>query len=78
MFSSDLKKKIKFESKTGFTYALELTSKAYFLKQNIIEIPSIWKEAENRKSNFKIFRWIPYYVYWFLYSVIKKIVHKKN
>ena len=71
MFSLNLKKKIKFESRTGFTYALELTTKAYFLKQKIIEIPSVWKETENRKSNFKIFKWIPYYIYWFLYSAIK-------
>jgi len=68
MFSSSLKNKIKFNSTTGFTYALELVAKSYFLKSNIVEIPSTWIEINNRKSNFKILKWIPYYIYWLLYS----------
>ena len=73
MFSSSLKNKIKLKSSTGFTFALELTAKSYFLESKIIEIPSIWIEIKNRKSNFKVARWIPYYIYWLLYSVKKNI-----
>ena len=72
MFSRNLKEKIKFESTKGFTFALELTAKSYFLKSKICEIPSTWIEAPNRKSNFKILKWIPYYIYWLIYSVAKK------
>ena len=71
MFSANLKDKIKFESKMGFTFALELVSKSYFLKLKIVEIPSTWIEIKNRKSNFKILKWIPYYIYWLLYSMTK-------
>tara|TARA_B100000029_G_scaffold514779_1_gene618969 strand:+ start:2380 stop:3108 length:729 start_codon:yes stop_codon:yes gene_type:complete len=71
MFSKNLKKKINFESSAGFTFALELTIKAHLLKHKIIEIPSIWTENKNRKSNFKIFKWLPYYIYWLLYSIKK-------
>ena len=71
MFSANLKDKIKFDSTTGFTFALELVAKSYFLKLKIIEIPSTWVEIKNRKSNFKILKWIPYYIYWLLYSMIK-------
>ena len=73
MFSSDLKNKIKFESTTGFTFALELVAKSYFLKRKIIEIPSRWVEIENRKSNFKMLKWIPFYIYWLIYSFIRNI-----
>ena len=55
MFSADVKNKIKLESTTGFTYALELTAKSYLLKLKIVEIPSVWIEVKNRKSNFKIY-----------------------
>ena len=55
----------------GFTFALELVSKSYFLKLKIVEIPSTWIEIKNRKSNFKILKWIPYYIYWLLYSMTK-------
>ena len=42
-----------------------------FLKLKIIEIPSTWIEIKNRKSNFKMLKWIPYYIYWLLYSMFK-------
>ena len=71
MFSKNLKDKIKFESTKGFTFALELTAKSYLLNFKIIEIPSIWIEVKNRKSNFKMLKWIPYYIYWLLYSMVK-------
>ena len=71
MFSASLKNKIKLNSTTGFTFALELTIKSYLLNLKIIEIPSIWIEAKNRKSNFKMLKWIPYYIYWLLYSMVK-------
>tara|TARA_B100000315_G_scaffold211830_1_gene208864 strand:+ start:5484 stop:6206 length:723 start_codon:yes stop_codon:yes gene_type:complete len=76
MFSASLKNKIKFDSTTGFTFALELVAKSYFLKLKIIEIPSTWIEIKNRKSNFKMLKWIPYYIYWLLYSMIKNCIMK--
>ena len=76
MFSASLKNKIKLNSTTGFTFALELTIKSYLLNLKIIEIPSIWIEAKNRKSNFKVFKWLPYYIYWLLFSIIKNGILK--
>ena len=76
MFSKNLKEKINFDSTKGFTFALELTTKSYLLNLKIIEIPSIWVEAENRKSNFKLLKWVPYYIYWFIYSLIKNIFQR--
>ena len=76
MFSRNLKEKINLDSTTGFTYALELTAKAYFLKLKITEIPSIWIETKNRKSSFKIFKWLPYYIYWLIYSLVNSYIFK--
>jgi len=76
MFSKNLKEKINLDSTMGFTFALELTAKAYFLKLKITEIPSIWIEAKNRKSNFKIFKWLPYYIYWLIYSLVNGYIFK--
>ena len=73
MFSASLKNKIKLNSTTGFTFALELTTKSYLSNLKIIEIPSIWIEAKNRKSNFKVYKWLPYYIYWLVYSIIKNL-----
>lgn len=76
MFSKNLKEKINLDSTAGFTYALELTAKAYFLKLKITEIPSIWIETKNRKSSFKVFRWLPYYIYWLIYSLVNSYIFK--
>jgi len=73
MFSASLKDKIKLDSTTGFTFALELTTKSYLSNLKIIEIPSIWIETKNRKSNFKVYKWLPYYIYWLMYSMIKNL-----
>ena len=73
MFSANLKDKIKLDSTTGFTFAMELTTKSYILNLKIIEIPSVWIETKNRKSNFKIFKWLPYFIYWLIYSMIKNL-----
>ena len=73
MFSSNLRNKIKLDSTTGFTFALELTTKSYLLNLKIAEVPSIWIETKNRKSNFKVYKWLPYYIYWLMYSIIKNL-----
>ena len=74
MFSANLKNKIKLDSTTGFTFALELTTKSYLSNFKIIEIPSVWIETKNRKTNFKIYKWLPYYIYWLIYSVIRNFI----
>ena len=76
MFSASVKDKIKFDSTTGFTFALELVVKSYFLSLKIVEIPSTWIEVKNRKSNFKVLKWIPYYIYWLFYSTVRSYTFK--
>ena len=77
MFSSNVKNKIKLESKIGFTFALELVTKSYLLKLKIIEIPSSWIEVKNRKSNFKVFKWLPHYIYWLIFAIVKNLLKSK-
>ena len=74
MFSVDLKNKIKLVSTTGFTFALELTIKSYLSNHKIIEIPSRWIESKNRKSNFKMYKWISYYIYWLIYAITRNLI----
>ena len=77
MFSKDLKNTVKLESKTGFTFALEMVVKSYMLNLKIIEIPSSWIEVKNRKSNFKVLKWLPNYLYWLIYAIMKNLFRFK-
>ncbi len=74
MFKIEILKNIEIKSKKGFSFALELTIKSYLNKNKILEIPAVWNELPNRKSNFKILRWMPYYFYWFIYAFLKNRV----
>ena len=71
MFSKNLKDKIKLKSTTGFTYAMELTTKSYLFNFKVVEIPSIWIDETGRKSNFKVLKWLRFYIYWMLYALLK-------
>ena len=57
------------ESKGGFEIALELTVKAWKGGWNIGELPSSWKERSGGKSNFKLWKWLPHYLKWYLYAM---------
>jgi len=72
-FKRKILKKIKFKSKIGFTYAIELVIKSYFAGYKIKEIPCVWKDISGRKSNFKIIEWLPHYSYWIYFIIIKYI-----
>jgi len=71
MFRRSILNSVKLKSNVGFTYALELTIKSYKKKFRIIEVPSIWIDLEGRKSKFKLYRWLPSYIYLLLYAIIR-------
>ena len=77
-FRRKLLEEIKFESKVGFTYAIELTIKTNYLKKKIIEIPSVWRDNENRKINFKTLKWLPHYLYWAYRALIYQLKTYSN
>lgn len=61
----------KIESKHGFELALELTVKAYLAEEKLLEIPIVWKERTVGASRFKLLRWLPSYLYWYFFTIIK-------
>jgi len=69
LFSKKLINKHLIESKNGFACSLELLVKAKKNNFKIIEIPSIWIERNDRKSNFKILKWSKNYLKWFFIAI---------
>lgn len=55
------------ESAYGFEMGLELVSKARRLRLPIAEIPTIWIERSSGVSNFKLRKWLPHYIAWFVF-----------
>ena len=63
--------RIKIESTGGFEYSLEIVVKAHRLGYKIKEIPTVWRDREEGKSHFKLWRWLPNYVQSYL-CIFKK------
>jgi glycosyltransferase involved in cell wall biosynthesis len=74
LFSKKVLKDYSIESKIGFTYSIELLVKASKDGLKISEIPSKWNERNIGESNFKVFKWINSYLYWYLYAIKNKLL----
>lgn len=75
MYRKSMLQEIKIESCGGFEIGMEITVKAYIQGYKITEVPSIWVERKAGKSNFKLWRWLPRYIYWYcwcLFNLYKK------
>jgi len=71
MYRASIFKDIQIESTGGFEYSLEIILKAWKKGYAIAEIPTVWKDREEGKSNFKLLSWLPNYVMWYMTAVPK-------
>ncbi len=60
------------ESDAGFCLALELTVKAHFAGGRVEEVPATWFDRTTGQSRFKLFRWLPKYMRWYLWAVRRR------
>jgi len=78
LFSRKLLNEINIESKVGFAYSLELLAKCNRLKYKISEIPAQWEERSEGSSRFKVFKWLPQYLKWYIYGLSTTWLRKKK
>ena len=57
------------DSRDGFEIGIELTAKAKRKNLSVAEIPTTWIDRSYRESKFKLAKWIPKYVSWYLYGL---------
>lgn len=71
IYDKNFLKMITIESRYGFELGLELVTKAKQLKLKIAEIPTIWIERSEGKSNFPLLKSVPRYLYWYLKALMR-------
>jgi dolichol-phosphate mannosyltransferase len=54
------------ESEAGFELALELTVRATLGGRVVAEVPTTWRDRTAGTSNFRLRRWLPHYLRWYL------------
>lgn len=56
------------ESSQGFVLGLELTVKAHFGGGRVEEVPAVWVDRAAGSSRFRLARWLPHYLKWYLWA----------
>ena len=65
LYSRRLLEATHIESQAGFELALELTVKATLAGRRVAEVPTTWRDRTAGESNFKLRRWLPFYLHWY-------------
>ena len=78
LFSRKLLNEVNVESIVGFAYSLELLVKCNRLNYAISEIPAQWEERSEGSSRFKVFKWLPQYLRWYIYGLSTTWLRKKK
>jgi glycosyltransferase involved in cell wall biosynthesis len=65
LYSRRLLEATPIESQAGFELALELTVKATLAGRRVAEVPTTWRDRTAGESNFKLRRWLPFYLHWY-------------
>ena len=78
LFSRKILDEIKIESKVGFAYSLEILVKCNRLNYKITEIPAQWEERSEGSSRFKIIKWLPQYLKWYIYGLSTTWLKRKK
>jgi dolichol-phosphate mannosyltransferase len=68
LFSRRVIDTIAIESDRGFCYSIELLVKSHRLGWRIAEVPARWFEREHGASRFRLLKWLPAYLRWYLYA----------
>ncbi len=71
MYRKNIFDKIKIESDGGFEYSLEIIAKAHRLGYTISELPATWRDRTEGRSKFKLIKWLPKYLRWYLSLIYK-------
>ncbi len=67
-YSTDFVRGVGIHSRDGFEIGLELTAKARRMRMPVAEIPTIWLDRQAGVSNFRVAKWIPSYLRWYLFA----------
>jgi glycosyltransferase involved in cell wall biosynthesis len=56
------------ESNGGFEVAMEITVKAFRDGKKIVELPTTWMDRTAGEAKFKMWKWLPSYLRWYVYA----------
>ena len=73
LYDAEMLNTLNLESEGGFEISLEITVKAFLAGFRIAELPTVWRDRAHGESRFRLWRWMPYYLRWYLHAFRRKI-----
>ena len=55
-----------------FEIGIEILVKTHVLNFAITEVPTIWKDRYAGTSKFKLWKWLPNYLKWYFYLIVRR------
>jgi dolichol-phosphate mannosyltransferase len=71
LYRTSFLRTVEIESVGGFEVTMELTIKAYLARRPLAEVPASWKDRTAGTSKFSFRKWLPYYIRWYLYCLVR-------
>jgi dolichol-phosphate mannosyltransferase len=68
LYRRSIFEKIHLESTGGFEIGIEIVVKAFANRMRITEVPCSWWDRSNGQSRFRLAKWLPFYLKWYLYA----------
>ena len=69
LYSKEYLSSVEIESDGGFELAIELTVKAHLRGLKVAEVPATWTDRTAGESRFRLRKWLPNYIHWYLYAI---------
>ena len=69
LYRTSLLRSLTIESRQGFEISLEITVKAWRDGWRVGEVPARWSDRVAGKSKFRLWRWLPRYLQWYVYAL---------
>ena len=73
MYRKSVLNNMEIESNGGFEIGMEIVIKAFSKGYKITEVPSTWKDRVAGKSRFRLLKWLPQYIRWYLYAIRERL-----
>ncbi len=65
--------RVRIESSEGFCLGLELTIKAHYSGGKVEEVPVTWRDRSAGESSFRLAKWLPMYLRWYLVAIRRRL-----
>ena len=72
LYSKKMLDSLNLKSTISFSVTLEIVVKAHALGYKIVEIPTVWRDRQHGKTNFKLGQALVAYLPWFSYALLHR------